>query len=177
MLFRSEAFLAASRELSFRPGTARVVGVGIPGVAWGTARTALLHEFARPGGDGLKSRRSEVALAAGISTFCGVPVLGPEGVIGVIEIAGTRHYPGHELLPPLLERVAEQLAAFMLRDRSRRSFQAVFERSPDALLLVDREGRVASTNARARELFGPVEGAPLDALFESPADEIGRAHV
>ncbi len=164
-----QEFLAASRSLPFHAGTARVVGVGIPGVAWGTARTAVLHEFARPGGDGLRSRRAQAALEAGISTFCAVPVLGPEGVLGVIEIGGTKHYPGHELLPPLLERVAEQVASFMLRDRTRRSFAAVFERSPDALLLVERGGRVTSVNARTRALFGSVEGAALDALFESPA--------
>jgi PAS domain S-box-containing protein len=160
------AFLEMTRGMGFARGLDRAVGVGLPGKAWGTASTVTLDELSAPNVDAERSRRRAEAAAAGVHTFCATPILGPEGVLGVLEIAGTSYYPGHEQLPVLLERVAEQFAAFMRHELARRAFRTVFEQSPDALLLVDVAGRVRAANTRARSLFAQVEGRDLDALIE-----------
>jgi PAS domain S-box-containing protein len=169
-------FLARTRELDFAAGTELVKGVGVPGMAWGTRRTTVVDELMPRGDQYHRSRRQQAAAAVGLQTFCAVPILGPGGrVLGVLEIGGTAYYPGHELIPGLLERVAEQLAAFLRSDRSRRAFESVFQQSPDALLLADAGGGVRALNARAEVLFGPVRGAALAELFEGGAPEPGAA--
>ncbi len=158
-------WLAAGAQQPFRRGHAWVVGVGAPGMAWGTGQPCAKTDFWVPDGNGHFSRRSAAAQRARIRTVCAVPVLGPDGVVAVIEIGGSHNYPGHERLSGLVERVAQQFAAFILQHQSRRAFEALFRQSPDALLLVDVNGVVDRVNARAHELFGAVRGQPLAALL------------
>ena len=164
------AFLAASRALPFRAGRDFVLGVGVPGTAWGTGATAVLPVMASVG-----SRRLDAANAAGVVSFCGVPVRGPSGVLAVLEVGGTAYYPGHALLPNLLERIAEQVAAFVLHDASRRAFRTVFDRSPDGLLLVSGDGVVEDANARALALFSEPVHKPVDALLDEGAGLVRAA--
>lgn len=156
-----QSFLECSQTLAFTAGERPIPGVGVPGVAWGQRRSFSLPLLNAIGPDGRRSRRAEVAEASGIHTFFATPVMGSIGVVGVIEIGGTSHYPGHELLPTLIERVASQLASFWARQDSRRAFEALFAGSPDALLLADIHGVVVGTNTRANRLFGEVVGRPL----------------
>jgi PAS domain S-box-containing protein len=160
-----EAFLDATRSLEFVAGEEPVKGVGIPGVAWGTRRSFVQAHITRASSR-WPSRRLEAAQAAGLQTFCGTPILGPDGVLGVLEIGGTAFYPGHEQIPSLLERLAEQVASFLLHDTSRRAFESVFEHSPDGMLLVGRDGVIRASNARAAAMFGALRGRNLGALLE-----------
>ena len=163
-------FVAVSASLEFQMGEERAVGVGLPGLAWGMRRACRVDDFSQPGSDQRAPRRSAWAAAAGFHSFCATPILGPTGVLGVIEIGGTRLYPGYELLPALLERVAEQIAAFMRHDASRRAFQLVFEQSPDALLLVNADGQVQDFNARATELFEDPRGVGIESIIEGAGE-------
>jgi PAS domain S-box-containing protein len=158
-------WIEVGRSTSFARGDAWVVGVGAPGMAWGTGRPCSRTDFWQRDRNGMLSRRSEAAQAARIRTVCAVPVMGPEGVIAVIEIGGSHRYPGHERLPTLVGHVARQFGAFMLRHQSRIAFETLFQRSPDALLVTDRGRAVLRANARAQALFGSVIGAGLDALL------------
>jgi len=164
------AFLAASRALPFRAGLDFVVEVGVPGTAWGTRATSVLPVMTSFG-----SRRLDAANAAGVVSFCGVPVLGPNGVLAVLEVGGSAFYPGHALLPNLLERIAEQVAAFLLHDASRRAFRTVFDRSPDGLLVVSGDGVVQDANARAMALFSDPIHKPVDLLLGGGAGLIQAA--
>ncbi len=159
-----QAFLEATRALPFRRGDMQGVGVGAPGAAWSTERVCFQMLLVV---DGVASRRFDEATAVGIDGLCAAPIVGPDGVLGVIEVGGSRAFPGFELLPTILERVAEQMAAFMLHDRSRRAFRQIFEQSPDGMLLVDTDGRVQTANARALAMFGPVIDRPLDGLLDA----------
>jgi len=165
----AQAWVDATRGNTFQRGTEWVVGVGAPGAAWGTGQVCIKTDFWQKDTNGQFSRRAAAARAAGIRTVCSVPVHGTDGVVAVIEIGGSHTYPGHEQLPSLVERVAQQLGAFILREQSRRSFEAIFRHSPDAVLVVDSAGTVSRTNARATVLFGEVEGRPLDSLLEGGA--------
>jgi PAS domain S-box-containing protein len=167
-------FLEVTRGMGFARGIDRDVGIGLPGKAWGTASTVTLDELATPNVHAERSRRRAEAAAAGVNTFCATPILGPDAVLGVLEIAGTSYYPGHEQIPALVERVAEQFAAFMRHELARRAFRTVFEQSPDALLLADVTGRVRAANSRARALFGEPDGAAVDALIDGATALVTR---
>ena len=151
---------------TFARGTDWVVGVGAPGVAWGTGAPCKKTDFWEKDARGQYSRRAAAAWRAGIRTVCAVPVLGPEGVLAVLEFGGSHAYPGHERLPALLEHVAHQFGAFIGQVRSQRAFEALFRHSPDALLVVDATGAVMDGNARADALFGAVRGCRLETLLE-----------
>jgi PAS domain S-box-containing protein len=167
-----ETFLATTSGLTYRRGASPTPGVGVPGAAWGSGRVWFQSDLrvAR-----FTSRRMTVAAAAGIDGLCAAPIVGPSGVIGVIEIASARGHAGFERLPAMLERVAEQVAAFMLQDESRRAFLLVFEQSPDGMLLVDLDGRVLAANARASALFGPLDARGIDGLIAGGRDLVAAA--
>ena len=159
-------WMEVTASLSFTAGTDWTYGVGAPGVAWGTGAPCQKTDFLTQGLDGRFSRRSEAARKTRIRTLCAVPVIGSEGVLAVIEFGGSHTYPGYEQLPTLLEQVAQLFGAFITQARTQRALRALFDSSPDALLVVDPYGFVSSANARANTLFGKVVGSPLGALLD-----------
>lgn len=160
-------FIARSRELNFVKGTEWLVGVGGPGVAWGLQKTFILKNFSTTDAQGKLSRRVLAAEAAGFYTFCTTPILGADGVLGVIEIGGTSFYPGSDLIPSLIERVAEQMASFMLSEVNRRAFEAIFAHSPDGLLLIGEDGDIMGANSRATDLFGETKSTNIDRFLDT----------
>ncbi|MFZ9886586.1 MAG: protein kinase domain-containing protein [Myxococcota bacterium] len=108
-----QPWLELSAGLSFRRGMTWAVGVGAPGVAWATEKTCLQVDIWEYVDDGVPSRRAEVAQRLGLRTVCAVPVRGPGGVMGIIEVAGAQGFPGYEQIPDVIERVANQLGAFL----------------------------------------------------------------
>ena len=168
-------WVAVGATMPFARGTEWVVGVGAPGVAWGTQRPCMKSDFWTADRTGHFSRRALAAQKARIRTVCAVPVLGQDGVLAVIEIGGSHRFPGHERLPSLLERVAQQFASFLLRHQSVLAFEVVFRRSPDALLLLDEQAAVTRCNARAVELFGPAQGRAVAELLEDVSPLLASA--
>jgi PAS domain S-box-containing protein len=65
--------------------------------------------------------------------------------------------------------------------RSEQMFQRLFEGSPDAVLLIERDGRIARVNARAEELFGwsrgTLAGTELQALLPERVRERHGGHL
>jgi PAS domain S-box-containing protein len=159
-------WVAVGAATPFHRGREWVVGVGAPGVAWGTRQVCFRKDFWMSDGNGQLSRRASAARRGRIRTVCAVPVLSADDVVGVIEIGGSHNYPGNERLPSLVERIGQLFAAFVVSHRSRTAFEALFRHSPDALLLVDAGGLVSRANARAVDLFGDVRGLSLSTLFE-----------
>ena len=170
-------FLGLSRSLAFVRSTDKNAVPSIPGQAWALTHSILINELSAASQTGPASRRETAAAAAGVVTVCATPILGPSGVLGILEVGGTRTYPGHALIPRLLERVCEQLAAFILQEQSRRAFMAVFEQAPDAMLVVNSFGHVESMNARATALFGSPTSTPVDTLIEGASDLIAAARA
>ena len=120
-----KAWLEAGESKTFREGHAWVVGVGAPGMAWGTRKPCIKTDFWEQDQNGDCSRRSLAAKQAAIRTVCAVPVIGPDNILAVLEIGGSHNYPGHDRLPELVEGVAQQFASFILQDQAR---QNVLER-------------------------------------------------
>lgn len=159
-------WLEATSTLDFTAGTEWGFGVGAPGVAWGTGAPCQKTDFLTQGFDGRYSRRAEAARSTGIRTLCAVPVMGSEGVLAVIEFGGSHTFPGYDQLPTLLEQVAQLFGAFITQTRTQRALRALFNSSPDALLVVDPSGVVSSANAHAITRFGKVVGRPLGAVLD-----------
>ncbi len=157
-------FLVATRRVEFRAGAYGTAGVGLPGAVWASGKVSLLDAF--EAGGAASFLRGSRAAAAGLHTFGAAPILGPNGVLGVLEIGVERGHLLTDALPSILARVAEQVAAFMLHDLSRRAFRSVFDQSPDGLLLVDENGRVRAANVRADALFGACAGRSVDDVLE-----------
>ena len=160
-----DEWVRITASLSFSAGTEWLQGVGAPGVAWGTAAPCQRTDFWESDTDGRFSRRAEVAHRTGIRTVCAVPVLGSDGVLAVIEFGGSHTYPGYDRLPQLLEQVSQLLGAFITQTSTQRTLRALFEQSPDALLVVGSDGMVTSENSRAQTLFGAVAGRPLSVML------------
>jgi len=91
--------------------------------------------------------------------------MGSDGVLAVIEFGGSHTYPGYDRLPQLLEQVSQLLGAFITQTSTQRTLRALFEQSPDALLVVGGDGMVTSANSRAHTLFGAVAGKALAAVL------------
>lgn len=113
-----QAWLDATSCRTFERGDAWVVGVGAPGMAWGTGQSCVRTDFWGADTNGRFSRRAAAARDAGIRTVCATPVHGPQEIVAIIEIGGSHNYPGHERLPALIARVAQQFGAFLLQRRS-----------------------------------------------------------
>lgn len=171
----AHAWREACEQTTFRRGFDWVVGVGAPGVAWGTAAPCQKTDFWEPDQNGALSRRARAARDAGIRTVCAVPVLAADGVNAVIEIGGSHNYPGFERLPALVEQVAQQFGAFVVQRRNQAAYEELFQHSPDALLVVDDDDAIVRANARARALFGDPENRKLSALFSQPLDLSGAS--
>ena len=159
-------WLEATSTLDFTAGTEWGFGVGAPGVAWGTGAPCQKTDFLTQGFDGRYSRRAEAARSTGIRTLCAVPVMGSEGVLAVIEFGGSHTFPGYDQLPTLLEQVAQLFGAFITQTRTQRALRALFDSSPDALLVVDTDGTVSRANVRANTLFGNAVGSSLGTLLD-----------
>lgn len=168
-----QVYIELSRQLIFARGLALVAGIGGPGMAWGTAQLLKLHSDMLVDGTPLKqrSRRRELWDNLGVSALIFCPVQVHQRVMGVLEIGSSTHYPGFESLPRLMEQISAQLAQFMLRQNERLRFESIFEHSPEAMLLVDIQGKVTAANARAIALFGTPLEASLFCLVE-PADAL-----
>lgn len=164
----ADAWRRACEETRFHKGSDWVVGVGAPGVAWGTGKPCQRTDFWEPDKNGALSRRALAARHAGIRTVSAVPVFSAQGVTAVIEIGGSHNYPGYERLPQLVEQIAHQFGAFVVQRRNQDAYERLFHMSPDALLVLDDDERVHRVNARAAVLFGEVEGRFAQELFQEP---------
>jgi PAS domain S-box-containing protein len=173
----AQPWVEVCREKRFRRGTDWVVGVGAPGVAWGTGQACVKTDFWEKDQDGHHSRRAVAAREARIRTVCAVPVRGPDGVLGVLEIGGSHRYPGHQELPSLAAQVSDHFGAFLAQHRSAQAFTAVFLHSPDALIVATPEGLIRRANGAAESLLGPLEGRWLGEVLRAPGVEPSAASM
>ncbi len=107
-----------------------------------------------------------------------VPVLGQRGVVALFELLQDRAVPGNAIVEGRLANFAEVTAGALTRIAEQLRFESLFERSPDALVLVDEEGVIAQSNARAHELFvrdTPLVGLNLRGLLGDVRAYLSRA--
>jgi PAS domain-containing protein len=91
----------------------------------------------------------------GVAGYAAVPLFDmkghPLGHVGVMSRAPLRH---PERVDALLRLFAVRTAAEIERQDTEAKFHDLFEFSPEAILMVNREGRIALTNREAEIVFG-----------------------
>lgn len=167
-------FLTMSRQTAYARGTQESdEATGWPGAVWGRRDRIVITDLAEQTATG----RGRAALEAGLRTGVGLPIAAGDEVLGVIEVVGPFGFAGSELVTQTLAGLCEQCAQFMLRVAENTRAEALFENSPDALVLADATGLVLELNPRARAMFGqPVrspQGLRVSSLLRS--DELQSA--
>ncbi|HET7490169.1 MAG TPA: EAL domain-containing protein [Acidimicrobiales bacterium] len=170
---RHALFVARSTETSFDQG------VGLPGRVAADHRPAWVPDVRV---DDNFPRRVEAA-ACGLGAGLGLPIVGNDGLLGVLEFFS--HQPA-EPDPALLEVLAhvgfhlggvlDRVRAQGALRRSEEHLRSLVESVPDALFLVDEAGVVVQANAEAERLTGypraELVGLPVEQLVPDEA----RAH-
>jgi PAS domain S-box-containing protein len=72
---------------------------------------------------------------------------------GLLEVSIAVDSPGRALIVDRLPDLTDQLARFLQREAEQARFRSLFDHSPDALVLVDPQGRVEQHNALASGLW------------------------
>ena len=163
-----ETFLQMSRQTPFARGVeVWEEASGWPGAVWGRRERIVIGDLTEQPASG----RTPAALSAGLRTGVGLPIASGDEVLGVIEVLGPFGLAGSELVAQTLSGLCEQCAQFMLRVSENTRAEALFENSPDALILADATGLVLELNPRARAMFGqPVrspQGLRVSSLLRS----------
>lgn len=150
-------FMAMSRQTPFERGTEVLdEAVGWPGAVWGRRDMIAIADLTKATCSG----RRGATLEAGLRTGVGLPIAAGDEVLGVIEVVGPFGLADSELVAQTLAALCEQCAQFLLRVSENTRAEALFENSPDALILADATGLVLELNPRARAMFGQPVRSP-----------------
>jgi PAS domain S-box-containing protein len=101
--------------------------------------------------------RQSAAQQAGIKSAFAFPVLNGSEVIAVLEFFAVDYSDRDDALLEIMELVGNQLGQVV--DRIRRlategKFRELLEAAPDAMLVVNREGKIVLVNAQMKNMFG-----------------------
>jgi PAS domain S-box-containing protein len=146
-----EEFRRVSERLTFARD------VGLPGRVWAAAEPRWASDI----GDEAQFPRAGVAARAGLRSAMAIPVVGRDGVLGVIELLSTAaRLPdgGHDLE---LSTIGRQLAHYVARVRAEERLReteertsAIVEAALDCVVTMGHDGVVVDFNPAAEATFG-----------------------
>ena len=91
----------------------------------------------------------------GVHSYAAAPLLDANGtVIACVGVMGRKPLLVHERLEAILHLFAQRTAAELERQRAATRLVAVFESTPDALVIVDDAGRIVLANRTAEQMLG-----------------------
>ena len=175
---RGTRFTTAGRELTLR------IGDGLPGAAWTSRRPVWSEDVAR---DGRRARRAAAA-RAGIRAAFAMPVVVDGEPVAVLQFFARERAREDEQRVALVAAVALALGSVMRRRRaeealhdSEEMLKSLFEYAPDAILAVDRTGRIVQANLQAEAVFGysrdELRGRSIDLLVPEGSRDRHREHT
>ncbi len=147
----AEDFRQRSSRLTFSPG------LGLPGRVWQTGELEWVDDFAATAA----FPRAAAAAAGGLHGAVGTPVMGPAGILGVIEFLGPESRAPEPGQLDLLRLVGRQVGQYVARVHAEERLRATEEISAsivqaalDCIITMDHRGRVLSLNPAAESVFG-----------------------
>jgi PAS domain S-box-containing protein len=150
-----EPALHEFRTLSRRLGFGR--GLGLPGRVWTSGEPAWIVDV----DDDPNFPRFEIAARAGLHAAVGLPVVGPDGVLGVMEFLTREVRAVEPEQIDLLRTLGRQAGQYVARVRAEERLRASEEISAgivraalDCVITMDHEGRVVDFNPAAEDTFG-----------------------
>jgi len=122
--------------------------------------------------------RGHAAQQAGIRSAFAFPVLSGGESIAVLEFFAVKVAEQDDALLEMMAMVGSQLG--QVADRTRRlategKFRELLEAAPDAMLVVDREGKIVLVNAQTKSLFGYGRDELIGQRMEMLVPERSRA--
>jgi PAS domain S-box-containing protein len=125
-----------------------------------------------------KFARQSAAQQAGIKSAFAFPVLSGSEVIAVLEFFAVDYRDRDDALLEVMALVANQLGQVV--DRTKRlategKFRELLEAAPDAMLVVNREGKIVLVNAQMKNMFGYMPEELLGQTMEMLMPERFRA--
>ena len=171
---RATAFSEAARALT--PG-------GVADAAW-KSRRPVWSEDARADASFV---RRDAADAAGLHATFANPVVVDGDTIAVLQFFARESLPYDEQLVALVSAVAVELGSIMQRRRveealrdSEGMIRSLFEYAPDAIVAVNRTGRIVQANLQAESMFGynrdELEGRSIEVLLPERLRDAHREH-
>jgi PAS domain S-box-containing protein len=165
----------------FRRPLEFVPGVGLPGLVWNSGRPEWVYDFAVDE----RFPRAPAAAEAGLHTALGFPIVGTQGVRGVVEFFTTARKRPQPALLAMMARLGRQIGQQVERRRAEEAVRqsealrgAVLESALDCVISMNHEGRIVEFNPAAERTFGysqkEVVGQPLVALLIPPS--LRKAH-
>ena len=122
--------------------------------------------------------RQSAAQQAGIKSAFAFPVLSGSEVIAVLEFFSVHYSDRDDALLEVMQLVGNQLGQVV--DRIKRlategKFRELLEAAPDAMLVVNREGKIVLVNAQMKKMFGYAREELLGRTMEMLMPERFRA--
>jgi PAS domain S-box-containing protein len=147
-------------------------GEGVVGSVWAHRMARWVPDIGREPA----FTRAQSATRAGLHAAVGFPVLRGEEAIGVIEFYSREIQEPDEDLLRMLSSIGSQIGQFVERTRaeealraSEEKFRALAETANDAIVSIDRDGRVIYFNKGAERIFGysaaEISGLPLVSIM------------
>ena len=132
-------------------------GAGLPGAVLATLEPGFIEDI------GAEDRfpRAQPALRAGVRAAVAVPLVTPEGPLGVLEVLTFERRPQAPEGLKSLETVARQLSAYLARVQVEEQLRAaeetsasIFRAALDCVITMDHAGRIVEFNPAAEATFG-----------------------
>ncbi len=127
-----------------------VPGEGIPGRVWMTGKPWWSADFT----EDLRVNEARTGKAPSLRGAFGIPLRSHGEQRGVLVLFSENVQRPDTDLTDLLTSLGNQIGDFLRRTESEEQFRIVVERSPNGVMLINKEGKITMLNAQAEMIFG-----------------------
>lgn len=147
---------------------------GLPGRVWSEKASLLWKDI----GKNEDFVRKEAAVAAGIKTALGIPLLFNQNVVGVLVIGTQRDVNFLRRYVNVFEQLEEYIGSEINRKKLENDLQHLYDAIPDIICITDLKGRFLKMNKAGCELMGYSEDEILYDTFEKfvHPEDVGVSH-